>query len=155
MTLQHYRGTLAALSSAMGFSDPSAHWGEIPDDYQPPEAPPDPKIAAEEAKRELERAKLAMSQEAAQAKNANALEALRLKAMETEAKHSRELQQMEQKWRLEQERMNRETSLALQELRAEIVLNREKMAADAERRDADRRQKVEISNNRPGGKLDA
>jgi hypothetical protein len=148
VTLQHYRSTLAGLSAAMGFSDPSAHWGEIPDDYQPTEPQPDPKAQAEQAK-------LQMAQEAAQAKNATAMEAIKLKAMEMQAKHTREIEQMQTKFAMDAERMDRETKLALAELRAEIALSREKSSMDAENRAADRQHKADISNNRPGGQLNA
>jgi hypothetical protein len=54
VSLQNYRNTLASLVSDMGFADPSQFFGQVPDDYQPPEPGPDPKVVEAQMKMQLE-----------------------------------------------------------------------------------------------------
>lgn len=61
--LPEYRTTLAMLAEQMGMRAPERFFKELPDDYQPPEPGPDPKVAEAQAKMQLEQAK---AQQAAQ-----------------------------------------------------------------------------------------
>ncbi len=115
VSLQHYRTTLAEMVSTMGFKDTSAFFGEVPQDYQPPQQE-DPKAA--EAKAKLE-----------------------VSVAESQAKMQLSAQEGAQKLQFEREKAAAEMQLAREKAAAEMQLARDKMAMEFDLR----REEIQVS----------
>lgn len=129
VTLQHYRATLAALTSDMGFPDPSLFWGEIPQNWQPPPQS-DPKAEEAKARLQLDAQKAQADQQMQAAKLQGEAELARIKAQS-----EREIAEI---------RLASETQIALERMAMEMQLAREKAEMEAElaERDSMRRASV-------------
>ncbi len=101
VSLQHLRNTYTSMASDMGFPDPSLYFGEIPQDWAPPEPPPDPRAAEMQAKMQLEQQKAQVQAQ---------MDAQRLQS--------------------DRERAGAEIQLARDKAKAELQLAREKAAAE-------------------------
>lgn len=116
------RNTIAWSLELMGRKDAGAYIKEVPEDYRPPDPPPDPKVA-------LEQAKLQSQQQAEQAKMQQAMQIKQA-----------ELQMQQQS---EAARMQHEAALKQAEAQFNQTLAREKLEADMQARQYEADRKAE------------
>lgn len=168
------RATLARLAEAMGYKAPEAFFKEIPQEYQPPEPGPDPRLAEVQSKQQLAQAEAqhkatlaeqqqAHQQELERMRVQSAHEMARIKAesdervatikVASEAKIA--AMRTDQELIIARERMAQEIMLAKERMQMEMDLSRQR--ADREHEIAIRKSdgEAKINGFRPGGKLDA
>ncbi len=172
VTLQQYRNTLGLMSEVMGFKDATRFFAEIPEDYQPPEPPPNPKEAEAQAKLQMEQQKAQADAQLAQQKAqfdaqlrqaefAERTKAEQIKAdtdraiaeMKMQSEHAIAQMRIAAEREIAQERLSAEMDLARMRAQQETELARERNSMQA----SVAAQKVSQTNGvkgyRPGGDI--
>lgn len=148
---KEYENTLSMMAQTMGFKKSTLFFKNVPDNWQPPPPQPDPKVAAEQAKIQMQQqknqadvqlaqqkqasdvqmqqAKIAADSKAAEDK-ANADAAIRER--EAERAHQINQSKIAADAQLAREKAQAEAMLARQKLATETQLAREKLAAEME-----------------------
>jgi hypothetical protein len=123
VTLQHYRNTLAAMASSMGFKDPGLFFGDVPEDMPPPEPQPNPDVIKAQAEVQLKAQQQQHQQQLDQAELQHKREMGALEQQLSEAKAQHEAVLAEQ-------RQQAEAQLALRAQDAEFALAQRKQDFD-------------------------
>ena len=134
VTPKHYRATLAQMVSVMGYKNPSQFFGEIPDDWKPPEPGEDPKTAEVKQKGQLAQAELQGKQQLAQAELQS-----KQQAQAADITGKQEIAKMEMQFK--QQMTAVETQAKAQEAERQAMIQREiaTMKMDMEREIAQQR----------------
>lgn len=122
VTLKHYRHTLGRLVQAMGEKSAAPYFGEIPENWQPPEPGPDPKTVEAQEKSKLAAAELqqkgqlqaAEMQQRSQLQAAEFQRDTELQRMKLEADEQRQAREAEFRRQLEDMKLAAETQAAAQ-----------------------------------------
>jgi hypothetical protein len=167
VSLQHLRNSVAAVTQAMGFRDPSLFFGEVPEDYAP-EPQPDPKVIEAQMKNQLETAKAQHDAQLAQQKMQFDQ---RMQEQKIAAEREIAAFRAQSEQQIAQIRIAMEERIALMRMDMEMRLEERRMAIEAEQAERDGVRQAEvgviaakakakamngktrISKNRPGGDL--
>ena len=133
VTLQHFRASLAGMAGLMGFKDASVFYGEVPEDWAPPEQQ-DPKAMEVQAKMQLEQAKAEQTLQLEAAKAQNAAQVEQQKMASDREKAAMELQ-------LAREKAAAEMQLARERMLMEMQLARERATMEMQLAERDSQRK--------------
>lgn len=125
VTLKHYRHTLARLVQAMGEKSATPYFGEVPENWQPPEPGPDPKTVEAQEKAKLAAAEL---QQKGQLQAAEFQRDTELQRMKLEADEQRQAREADFRRQLEDMKLAAETQAAAQKAELERQLSEMKAA---------------------------
>lgn len=128
VTLKHFRHTLGQMVNVGGFRDAKPFFGEIPENYQPPEPGPDPKMAEVQGKQQLAQADMQGKQQIAQAE-------LQAKQAERQATFQHEQQLAQAKLQMDGQKNAAElqTKTALAQMQAEASAREAAQKAEFDR----------------------
>jgi len=127
VTLAEYRTTLQRMVETMGFKDASAFFKEIPENYQPPEPGPDPKLAEAQAKMQMEQAK---AQQDAQLQAARLQSEQQMKQAEFQAKQQMAAAELQAKNDQAQVDAQLQREIAAQKAASEYQIAQMRIAAE-------------------------
>lgn len=166
--VQEIRTTYAMMAEQMGMRAPERFFRQIPEDYQPPEPQPDPKVAEAQAKMQLEQAK---AEQQAQLNQAKLQADQQAQAQKIASERELALIRAESERQIAEIRIASEAQLARERMAMEMQLAREKAEMDAELAERDSVRRAEagvlaarekaatngatpsLGKNRPGGDL--
>lgn len=127
-TLKHLRHTLGQMVLVGGYRDSKPFFGEVPENYQPPEPGPDPKMAEVQGKQQLAQADMQGKQQIAQAE-------LQAKQAERQATFQHEQQLAQAKLQMDGQKNAAElqTKTALAQMQAEASAREAAQKAEFDR----------------------
>jgi len=171
--VQELRNACAEQVQAMGYKDASRFFKEIDKNYQPPEAPPDPKMAEVQMKAQMQQQQAAFDQQMQQQKMASERE---MAAFKVQSEQQLAMLRLASEERLAVQRMEMEAQLDLRRQNMEADQDERRMGMEAAQAERDSQRnaattviaakenakakaklngsgKTAIKKNRPGGDL--
>mgnify|MGYP001213532732 CR=1 FL=1 len=140
--VQEIRTTYAMMAEQMGMKAPERFFKEIPEDYQPPEPQPDPKVAEAQAKMQLEEAKAGQQ---AQLDAAKLQADQQIQAQKLASERELAIIRAESERQIAEMRIAAETQLARERMDMERQLARERAALEAELSERDSFRRAEVA----------